>query len=137
MNFLNVSEDSSEEAATTIHDDESEPFVIVEDIVKGLGVESGLALVGVDEHRSERLNIEADLLFSLSTFLLNDTGEDTESIIRYKSVKLQLLNRGLEGGFNRLARCLTLNTSSTRQFLTKLRGDFVDVFSVGDVQTHE
>lgn len=137
MNFLNVSEDSSEEAATTIHDDESKPFVIVEDIVKGLGVESRLALVGVDEHRSERLNIEADLLFSLSAFLLNDTSENTEAIIRDKSVKLQLLNGGLEGGFNRLARCFTLNTSSTRQFLTKLRGDFVDVFSVGDVQTHE
>lgn len=55
--------------------------------MKRLGVESGLALVDVDEHRSERLNIEADLLFSLSAFLLNDTSEDTESIVRNKSVE--------------------------------------------------
>lgn len=118
VDFLNISKDSSEEAATSIHDDETEPFIVVEDIVKRLGVESGLALVGVDEHGSERLNVEADLLFSLSAFLLNDTSEDTESIIRYKSVKLQFLNGGLEGGLNRLARCLTFNASGTRQFLT-------------------
>lgn len=57
MDFLNISKDGSEEATTSIHNDEAVPFVIIENIVKGLGVESRLTFVAVDSHGSERLNI--------------------------------------------------------------------------------
>ena len=89
--LLVVALQGGHEDTITIDDDEAELVVVLEQGQQGLSVEIGLAFVGEDVDRSERSQVNLDLLLGFAVFEQDDTAEDAETVRRSVFVQLQLL----------------------------------------------
>ena len=89
-NVSGVSREGTEESSVTIHDDETELLVILEELGEGLSVEFVVAKVEGGVDWTERLEVDIDL--SLLAFGGQDfTTVDNESVWRDLVVELQAL----------------------------------------------
>lgn len=103
--------------AITVDDDEAELVIILEQGEQRLRVEAVLTLVGEDVDRTERCQVNLDLLLSLSILHEDHTAENAQAILGNGLVELQTLTGGCDGGDDGLTRLTRLDRLSARQLL--------------------
>lgn len=87
--FSGVSLEGGVEDTATVNNDESEFFVIIEEIQKQVWMEGVIAEVFGGSDWLERLEINVDFLFSLSVLQQNNTAKHNKSIFGSSVVQLQ------------------------------------------------
>jgi len=92
QDLLVVSLQSSVEHTITIHDDESELLVVLQERLEWLSVEPVLALIREHSLGHEGLKVDRHLLFRLAVLEHDDTAENDETVRWVGSVQLQFFS---------------------------------------------
>jgi hypothetical protein len=88
--FLSASRNGGIQHTITIDNNESECFIVFHQVIERAGLESGLAAVSERVDLFEGLNIERDLLLTLTITCFDHTAKEGQAILWDFSVKLKL-----------------------------------------------